>query len=138
LHRDEETLTQTECLPAIPSAVFRALTEPDVQAAWAGAQASGTSAAGNSFTMFNEFISGRYLDLQPNRRILAEWRTAEWPRDFPSSVVEITLEEKGEATEIILVQSMIPPGLSETVKGDWINRYWRPLRAYFEKIKHDE
>ncbi len=134
MHRDQETLTQKECLPARPSAVFKALTDPDVQAAWAEAKATGEVAVGNRFTMFDEYICGRYLDLQPDRRILEEWRTTEWPSDSPPSMVEITLEEKGEATAITLVQSLIPPGHAESVRKEWINRYWKPLRAYFERM----
>lgn len=134
LHRDQETLTQQESLPAKPSAVFKALTDADLQMVWSGTMARGVSIAGGKFSVFDGQITGRYLDFQNGRRILEEWRTARWPRNFPSSIVEITLAAKGEMTVVTLVQSLIPQGRSESIRSEWIDRYWKPLRAFFEKI----
>jgi uncharacterized protein YndB with AHSA1/START domain len=134
LHRDQETLTQQEYLPASPSSVFNALTDPDLQVLWAGSEATGKGKVGNKFMIFNGYISGRYLDLQSGKRILEQWRTAQWPEGLPSSVVEITLAQAGEATMVTLVQSLIPHGWTESVRKEWINRYWIPLRVFFERI----
>lgn len=134
MHRDEETFTQQESLPARSAAVFTALTDPKVQMAWTNAKASGQARVGSKFTMFNGFIAGRYLDLLQGRRILEEWRTRGWPKGSPPSIVEITLEEKGEETTVIAVQSLIPSGRIEAIVREWHDRYWRPLRTYLEGI----
>lgn len=104
-----------------------------MQIKWTGAKATGKAQAGKRFTIFDEYISGRYLDLQPGRRILEEWQTAQWPSNAPPSIVEITLEEAGEETLVTLVQSMVPPGHAKSVKQEWTERYWKPLRVYLAK-----
>jgi len=134
LTRDQETLTLKECLPVGASTVFNALTDPERQREWTGTQATGEAATGNEFSLFDKYVIGRYLELQPGRRLLFEWQTASWPKDAPPSIVEITLEEEGQATNIILVQSLISPGDIQSIKKEWANLYWRPLRAYFEKM----
>jgi len=101
---------------------------------WAGSAATGKGKVGSTFTVFNKHISGQYLDLQPARRILEEWRTAQWPEGLPPSIVEITLAQAGEATMVALVQSLIPHGWTESVRKEWNNRYWQPLRIYFQRI----
>jgi uncharacterized protein YndB with AHSA1/START domain len=131
--QDTETLTQQECFSARPSAVFQALTDPVMQIKWTGAKATGKVQAGKRFTIFDEYISGRYLDLQPGKRILEEWQTAQWPPNVPPSIVEITLEEAGEGTLMTLVQSMVPPGHTKYVKQEWADRYWKPLRVYLAR-----
>jgi len=134
LHRDAETFTQQESLPARPATVFKALTDSKVQTVWTNAKATGQGSVGSKFTMFNGFITGQYLDLQPGRRILEEWRTRGWPRGAPPSIVEITLEEKGEETTVITVQSLVPSGRIEAIASIWRDRYWRLLRTYLENM----
>lgn len=134
MHRDQETLTQKESLPASSSDVFRALTDPQMQMEWTASRASGETSPGNSFALFDGFVMGCYLDLQTDRRILQEWWTADWPVDAPPSIVEITLEEKGDATAVTLVHSLIPREQAEAVARAWTCRYWGPLRAYFERM----
>ena len=126
-------MTQQECLSARPSTVFQALTDPEMQTKWTCAKATGKAQVGKRFTVFDECILGRYLDLQPGRRILEEWQTAQWPPNAPSSIVEITLEEAGEETLVTLVQSMVPPGHVESVKQKWVDYYWKPLRTYLAR-----
>ena len=134
MHRDAETFTQQESLPARPATVFKALTDSKVQTVWTNAKATGQGSVGSKFTMFNGFITGQYLDLQPGRRILEEWRTRGWPRGAPPSIVEITLEEKGEETTVITVQSLVPSGRIEAIASIWRDRYWRLLRTYLENM----
>jgi len=104
-----------------------------LQIKWTGAKATGKAQAGRRFTIFDEHISGRYLDLQPERHILEEWQTAQWPANAPPSIVEITLEEAGEETQVIVVQSMIPPGHAKSIRQEWTDRYWNPLRAFLAR-----
>lgn len=75
MHQNIGTLTQQECLSARPSTVFQALTDPEMQTKWTGAKATGKAQVGKRFTVFDECIFGRYLDIQPGRRILEEWQT---------------------------------------------------------------
>jgi uncharacterized protein YndB with AHSA1/START domain len=134
LRQDTETLTQHECLSAKPTEVFQALTDPTLQGQWTGARATGKARAGSRFTVFDEYIFGRYLELHPGTRILAEWQTVQWPPNCPPSIVEIIFEEAGEETLATVVQSLIPPGLAQPIKQEWVDRYWKPLRSYFSGI----
>jgi uncharacterized protein YndB with AHSA1/START domain len=137
LHQLTETLTQQECLSAKPSVVFQALTDPAMQQKWTGARATGRAQVGKRFTVFDEYISGRYLDLQPGRRILKEWQTVHWHLNAPPSIVEITLEETGgEETLLTMVQSLIPSGQTDSIKQEWRERYWKPLGTYLATLNN--
>jgi len=128
-----QAITQTELIPAAPSQVFKALTDPQLHTAFTGAKATGEPKVGGQFTAWDNYISGKYLDLQEGKRILQEWRTSTWPEGYPPSILEFKFKQKGKNTEVTMVHSQVPSEQAEDYAKGWVTHYWKPLKAFFGK-----
>lgn len=82
---------------------------------------------GGEFQLFGGNITGKFLELVPHSKISQVWRYKQWPSGHFSNV-EIQLEEKGDHTELHLIQTGVPANEVETTKLNW-------SRYYFESIK---
>lgn len=127
------TITQTEFIPATPSEVFNALTDPEQHTAFTGAKATGEPKVGRRFTAWDDYISGKYLDLQEGKRILQEWQTAKWPAGYSPSILEFKFKQKGKGTELTMIHSKVPSEQAEDYGQGWITHYWKPMKAFFAK-----
>lgn len=127
------SLEQTQVIPATPAAVYEALVDPVRHAAFTGAEATGDPVEGEMFTAWDGYIEGRHLTLEPGRRIVQEWTTAEWPAGQPPSRLEFRLEACAEGTRLTLTHSDIPESQADSYGKGWIEYYWKPLRRYFER-----
>lgn len=126
-----KTITQTVFLPATPGQVYDAFVNPRVHAAFTGAPATGVARVGAAFTAWDGYISGVYLELDKNRRIVQEWSTTEWPEGATPSRVEFSLTAVDSGTQVRMVHSRVPADQADAYRQGWIDYYWSPLQAYF-------
>jgi len=102
-------------------------------------KAQGEPNVGSQFTAFDGYISAKYIELEPDRRIVQEWRTnpvrgaSGWPEGYPPSKVEITLEPEGDGTRLTFLQTDVPPKDKQAYDDGWRKNYWEPLKRYFSK-----
>jgi activator of HSP90 ATPase len=127
------TIRQTTFILAKSEEVYKALTDPKTHSAFTGAKATGRPKVEKAFTAWDGYISGRYLKLQKGKRIVQEWRTTEWPKDSPPSIVDFTFKEKKGGTELTLVHSRVPTDQAASYRQGWIDAYWKPLKEYSKK-----
>ena len=126
------TIRQTELIPgATPEQVYDALVNPKKHARFTGAAATGEPRVGGKFTAWDGYIDGTHLELEPGRRIVQEWSTAEWPQGSPASRLEFTFTEKDGGVEVTMVHSNVPASQVESYRQGWIDHYWQPLKKYF-------
>ena len=98
-----------------------------------GSKCTGKAAVGSSFTAWDGYISGKVLELDPGKRILQEWETTEWPENAPPSIVEWSFQDKDGGTKVTLIHSKVPSEQAASYQKGWIDFYWTPMKAYFEK-----
>jgi activator of HSP90 ATPase len=127
------TIRQRVVIPASPERVYAALTSARLHAAFTGAKATGIARVGCQFTAWDEYISGRHLVLEKNRRIVQAWETSEWPQDYPPSKLEIRLRAVPRGTELTMVHSGVPVSQAAGYRSGWVEYYWKPLKAYFSR-----
>jgi uncharacterized protein YndB with AHSA1/START domain len=100
-------------LAAPPEVVFRHLTDPAVMIRWMGQHATLEAAPGGAFEVdINGVpIRGRYLEVDPPRRVLVSWGVA-GSADLPpgATEVEFTLTPIPAGTHLKLVHRGFPPG----------------------------
>jgi len=125
------TIRQRITIPAPREQVYAALTNARLHAAFTGGAASGRARVGYAFTAWDGYISGRHLRLDAPRRIVQEWTTSEWPRDYLPSVLDLRLEAAGRGTRIVMVHSGVPAQQAARYRQGWREFYWEPLQAYF-------
>lgn len=82
------------------------------------------------FTLFDGNISGKILTLQSPSRIEMEWKLKSWGK--PSNVlIEIKGDESGGGTVLKIKQTGLPNGEAGTIKDNWHNYYWNPIKRAF-------
>ena len=89
---------------------------------------------GDSFTVWDGYIKGENLVLEPYNKIVQSWRSTNFKENDADSRIEVTLSEKDGETEITLIHTNIPDDGEHYIKG-WNENYFEPMKAYFEFLK---
>ena len=88
---------------------------------------------GAKFTAWDEYISGKNLELTRGKKIVQEWTTTEWPEGYGPSVLKISLKKKGDSTELSMVQTKVPSSEVNKYDEGWHSSYWEPMKLYFKE-----
>ncbi len=128
--REVATIVQEEMFDAAPMDVYEALVDPAKHAAFTGSTATGEPLEGGEFTAWDGYIAGVHERLVPGARIVQLWRTSEFPKDHPSSRLEIELRPAEGKTRLRLTHSGVPKSQAKGYEKGWVERYWEPLRSY--------
>jgi len=126
-------IEQTVRFEASPADIFDALLNPIKHTEFTGSPATTSRRTGARFTAWDGYISGKNIRLVKNAKIVQEWKTTEWPKDYPPSRLEFTLNAKNGETELKMIQSRVPAEQVEDYRKGWYDSYWNPLKKYFEK-----
>jgi activator of HSP90 ATPase len=89
------------------------------------------SVAGGAFNLFDGHITGRIVELVPNKRIVEAWRVVDWP-DGVYSIAKFELVPRDSGTKLVFDQVGFPPGLKEHLSIGWTQHYWQALTKYFQ------
>ena len=60
------------------------------------------------------------------------WQANDWKKDEASKVT-FTFAKNGKGTKLTFVHSGVPDSQVESIKKGWIDFYWTPLKAFFNK-----
>jgi activator of HSP90 ATPase len=88
---------------------------------------------GGKFTTWDEYISGKFLELEDGKRVVQEWTSTDFPDGYPPSRLELTFCEVPKGTQIVMVHSNVPKEIAEDAAEGWTEFYWTPLKEYFDK-----
>jgi uncharacterized protein YndB with AHSA1/START domain len=118
-------------LPAKVEAVYRAWLDPSEHAAFIDGGAEIEAGVQGKFSIWDGYITGRTLELDPPGRIVQTWRTTEFPEGSPDSHLEIRLAPDGTGTRLTLLHSGIPDGQGPRYEEGWQENYFTPMQKYF-------
>ena len=90
---------------------------------------------GGIFDVWDGYITGKTLELEPGRRILQSWRTTEFPPGSPDSTLEVVIDSKRGGTQLTLNHTDIPDGQAEMYAQGWKEYYFEPMLEYFQHEK---
>ena len=85
------------------------------------------------FQWVKQTFAWRDIELEKGKKIVQEWKTTEWPKGYPPSIVELTLKPKGTKTELTMIHSKVPAEQAKSYEDGWKEFYWEPLKKYFTK-----
>lgn len=84
------------------------------------------------FTAWDDYITGRTIELVPFSKIVQKCRTIEFAVEAADSIVEILLEEKEKGkTKITIYHHHLQKGDGEKYKRGWKDFYFSPMKDYY-------
>jgi len=117
-------------LHASPHRVYEALLDSKQFTAFSGLPGEIHRDAGGTFSLFDGQITGRNVELIPDKRIVQAWRAASWPEGV-YSIARFELEAQGTGTRVALDHTGFPAGLKEHLAEGWQGHYFGPMKKYF-------
>ena len=128
----ENRIHLTWNFPVHPDLVWNFWTDETLHAQVTGANAKINPVVGGTFELWDNYISGRFLELTWGEHCLQYWRTTDFSGDAPNAQLELRLRETPGGCELELTHSAFPPALKDVFIRGWEEYYHTPLRAYFE------
>src|SRR5689334_2052830 len=116
-----------------PQRVYEALLDARQFSAFTGLPAEIEPKAGGAFSCFGGIITGRTVELVPNKRIVQAWRVKIWPEGV-YSIVSFALEPKGSGTRLILTHDGFPEPMRASQWRDARGRMASTILAASEKL----
>jgi activator of HSP90 ATPase len=123
------SLHQEVDFQATPVRLYEILLDAKQFAAFTKDTAELQPRAGEPFKLFGGRITGRNVDLAPNRRIVQAWRSESWPAGV-YSIVRFELAAGGSGARIVFDHTGFPEGEKESLEAGWPRMYWNPLKKY--------
>ncbi len=120
--KNAEPINASVFVEAPPERVYEFFTRPEAMVRWMGEYALLEAQAGGRFTVDVKGvpIRGRYLELDPPRRLLISWGYAGSERLAPgASTVEVRLIAEGLGTRVELEHRDLPPDEVEPHSVGW-------------------
>lgn len=127
----EFTLTTT--IKAAPEMVYEAWLSSEKHSEMTGGEAVVSSELNAEFTAWDEYITGKNIELESGKRIVQSWRTVQFEEDEQDSQIEILLSEKNGETELTLIHTNVPESGEHYIKG-WDQSYFQPMKTYFNNL----
>ena len=128
-----ESLKLSITLPVKADKLYKAWLSSKEHAKFTGAEAKASTKVNGKFTAWDGYISGKNIELKPNKKIVQNWRTSEFADDAPDSKLEITLEEKNGKTKLNLYHYNLQKGDAKKYKQGWKDFYFEPMKLHFNQ-----
>ena len=88
-----------------------------------------TREPGGAFSAFGGYVTGRQLELIPDKRIVQAWRAGGWQPGI-YSIARFELAAQGVATKLTFDHTGFPQGDAEHLLEGWKGNYWEPLAKF--------
>ena len=85
---------------------------------------------GVRFSAYDNYVTGKNLQLIPNRLIVQSWRAQSWSADDVDSTFIIYLESQGADTLLHAIHANLPDNAADSIDSGWHKMYWEPIRLY--------
>jgi len=128
MYRDSFEISRL--ISASPETIYDLWTQGESHTAFTGAPATSEAKEGGLFTAHGPYIQGRHVSLEAGRRLVQTWRTLQFSKDDPDSMVEISFQAMDGATRVSIRHWNIPQGQGHSYMSGWIEKYLAPLQEY--------
>ena len=129
-------IEQSVSFNATPAKLYELFMDSAKHSAATGMPAKVSRKVGGKWSAFGGMILGKNLLLIPNRRIVQAWRSSEWKKADPDSLLVIGFEKAvGSDTTVHLVHVGVPSYDHQGVTQGWVKFYWDPWKVYLAAHK---
>ena len=116
-------------IPASPSDVYAAITNPLTIQLWTGDPAEMSTEPGSEFSLWDGAIVGKNLEFENDKKIVQQWYFGE---QVEASIVTIKLHPHKNGTSAELIHTNIPDDDFEEIVDGWNTAYFGELMEFFE------
>jgi uncharacterized protein YndB with AHSA1/START domain len=132
--QEVKTITQKILIPKVsPKQVYDAYVDPKKHSEFTNAEATGKPVVGGKFTAWDEYITGKFLELEDGKRVVQEWTSTDFPEGSAPSRLELTFCAVPKGAEVLMVHSNVPKDIADAAAEGWTEFYWEPLKEYFKQ-----
>ena len=116
-------------IPASPSDVYAAITNPLTIQLWTGDPAEMSTEPESEFSLWDGAIVGKNLEFENDKKIVQQWYFGE---QVEASIVTIKLHPHKNGTSAELIHTNIPDDDFEEIVDGWITAYFGEIIEFFE------
>jgi len=117
-------------IPAEPTDVYLALTNPNTLHLWTGEEAEMSTEAGSEFSLWEGSIVGKNLEFEENKKIVQQWYFGD---QSEPSIVTIKLHPHAQGTSVELKHTNIPDEAYDDIVSGWNESYFGALIDFYEE-----
>ena len=117
-------------IDAPATAVWEALTNPEIIRQWSGSGADMSEQIGKEWKLWDGEIWGKNIESHTPTKLVQEWYSGHWPEP---SICTIELRETGEGTTVHLVHSDVPDDEAQEIELGWRDYYFEPMKELLER-----
>lgn len=122
----------SETFPVTVELLFHGWLDSDVHSEFTDSDAEIDPVVGGSFSVWDGYITGKTLEIIPNKKIVQSWRTTEFSDSDKDSILTIEFESiHNEETRLTLTHTQIPSSDEAKYHQGWIDFYITPMKEYF-------
>ncbi|PSS03412.1 activator of Hsp90 ATPase [Coniella lustricola] len=128
------TVTDTEEFRTTAEELYKTFTDPQRIAAFTRAPPKVFDGAkkGGKFEIFGGNVTGEYLELEENKKIVQSWRLQQWPAGHHSTLeIEFDQNDVDSVTVMRVNWTGVPVGQEEVTKENWQNYYVHSIKRTF-------
>lgn len=118
-------------LPVSAQQLYDAWLDGETHGLMTGGEAVSRPEEGSVFTVWDEYITGKHLELIPHSRIVQSWRSQDFSEEDPDSHLAILFQPAPGGCLLTINHSNIPDGQPDYAAG-WEEHYFEPMRAFFD------
>ena len=116
-------------IPASPSDVYAAITNPLTTQLWTGDPAEMSTEPESEFSLWDGAIVGKNLEFETDKKIVQQWYFGD---QAEASIVTIKLHPHKNGTSAELIHTNIPDDDFEEIVDGWITAYFGEIIEFFE------
>lgn len=127
-----EAIQQTVRFAATARELYDLYLDPKRHSAFTGGPVKISARPGSRFDAFGGMLTGRMLLTVPSRLIVHQWRSVNFKKSDPDSILILVFTQEGKQGRIDLTHVNVAPQDHAGVQKGWRKYYWAPLRAYLK------
>jgi activator of HSP90 ATPase len=117
---------------ATPREVYEALMDSEKHSDFTHSEAKISRHVGGEISAYDGWIEGKNVELLPDKRIVQQWRGADWPKGH-FSMATFELKEVDHGTELSFSQEGVPEDFYEDISQGWVDHYWTPMKLMLDE-----
>jgi len=123
-------LKLTEEFKTTADELYATLTRPERICAFTRCPPDVDATPGGKFSIMGGNITGEFVELEKDKKIVQKWRFREWPHGVYSTVT-MNLIQKSDCTTLNLIQTGVPDYDTDRTETGWRQHYWGPIKQVF-------